>query len=327
MLHPALVGNAEALLLSLRRPPERPFRRVLILGYAAIGDLIFFLPALEAIRRGYPEAELTWVANAYPTTRELLPALGLVDDIILHDWEAPGAAPPPLEGFDLAVLTLSAPAHHFRRALAAIPSRAGHVRRLPMTLKEKLVTGEVARRALLDRAVDVTDPRRHAVLRNLDLVEALGLPRPGLARPKLPVKARPVKGRVGLHIPGGPDQYGKLWPHFDALAERLAAGGAEVLRVEAGRQGLLEAFELIGSCQVFVSCDTGPAKAAMALGVPTVTLWGPTDPAELGRIWEPEKHVDLVSPGVAPTVRLGMGRPGRVTLDVESVAAAVSAKL
>ena len=324
MLHPALKGNAEALLLSLRRPPERPIKRILILGYAAIGDLIFFLPALEAVRRGYPEAKLTWVANAYPTTQELLPALGLVDDIVLHDWEG-GGPPPDLPPHDLAVLTLSSPAHHFGRLLSEVPIRAGHVRKTGLGLKTALVVGEPARRLLLNRPAPITDVRRHAVLRNLDLVEALGLPRPGLRLPRLPVPVAPVKGRVGVHLADPFDQYGKLWPRerFLELARRFPGA----VLVESGKQGLLDAFKLIGTCSVFVSCDTGPAKAAMALGVPTVTLWGPTDPAELGAIWEKEKHVDLVSPGVVPTVWLGMGRPGRVTLDVETVARAVASRL
>lgn len=325
MLHPAFLGNAEALCLSLgRRPAERPIERILILGYAAIGDLIFFLPALQAVRLGYPEAKITWVANSYPTTTELLPALGLVDEIVIHDWEAPGAVAPELPPQDLALLTLSSPAHYFRRALAAAPLAVGHVRR-GLGLKTSLVVGEPARRALLNRPVPIADAGRHAVLRNMDLVEAVGLPRPGLSRPKLPVAAAPVKGRVGIHLAGGPDQYGKLWPEekFRALAARFS----DVVFVEAGKQGLLDAFKLIGGCSVFVSCDTGPAKAAMALGVPTVTLWGPTDPAELGAVWDKEKHVDLVSPGVAPTVRLGMGPAGRLDIDVETVHQAVRRKL
>jgi ADP-heptose:LPS heptosyltransferase len=326
VLHPAFVGNAEALWLSLskRRPGERPIERILILGYAAIGDLIFFLPALQAIRHGYPGAKITWVANAYPTTKELLPALGLVDEILLHDWEAPGAVEPDLSSFDLAVLTLSSPAHHFRRSLSAIPIVVGHVR-LGLGLKTALIVGEPARRALLTRPVPVSDPRRHAVLRNMDLVEAIGLPRPPLSRPKLPVAVVPVKGRVGVHLAGGPDQYGKLWP--EAKLRELAARFPGAVLVEAGKQGLLEALELIGTCSVFVSCDTGPAKAAMALGVPTVTLWGPTDPAELGAIWDKERHVDLVPPGHRPTVRLGMGPAGRLELDIETVHQAVRRKL
>lgn len=325
MLHPAFRGNAEALWLSLKnRQGERPVKRILILGYAAIGDLIFFLPSLQAIRRGYPEAKITWVANAYPTTLELLPALGLVDDIVLHDWEAPGAVEPALPEHDLAVLTISSPAHHFRRTLFGVPVCVGHVRP-GLGLKTALVVGEPARRALLTRHVPLDDSRRHAVLRNLDLVEAVGLPRPGLSRPKLPVAAAPVKGRVGIHLAGGPDQYGKLWPEENF--RELAARFKDVVFVEAGKQGLLDALRLIGSCSVFVSCDTGPAKAAMALGVPTVTLWGPTDPLELGAVWDKELHVDLTPEGRQPTVRLGMGRPGEVDFDVDEVHEAVRRKL
>ena len=54
--------HLESLLMSAvlaagnRKSEPRPVEKLLILGYAAIGDLIFFLPVLEALRKLYPAA-------------------------------------------------------------------------------------------------------------------------------------------------------------------------------------------------------------------------------------------------------------------------------
>lgn len=341
------------------RLKERPVERVLVLGYAAIGDLLFFLPVLEALRRRWPKARLVWLANDYPTTRELLPATGLCDEVWLHDWEGPASAGGraainrrAAEGrFDLAVLTLSSPAHHFAEALRTIPVVAGHLRRPAARapwwgrLKRALVTGEAARRALVNRAAWTGDEPEHALARNLKLLDALGLPRPAEARPRVPLAdAHRAKARellpgdgpwVGVHLgaPGG--AYRKMWApeRFGALCRELSErwrarfaliGGAEERESAreacreysgfvdlVGATGLLETFALIERCALFLSNDTGLAKAAMALGARTATLWGPSDPAEYGAAWEPEKHLDIRT-GIAcsPCSRMGMPRQG-----------------
>lgn len=341
----------KAPLLDWRHPAGKaPPKKILILGYAAIGDLIFFYPVLEGLRRAYPGAKFTFLANPYPTTQELLPASGLVDDIWLHDWEGPNAGDSRTinrrieeERFDLAVLTLSSPAHYFQEGLASIPLRAGHLRH-GGSLKRRLITGECSRRALLNRAVWLGPVVEHAVERNLKLLDALSLPRPR-GRPGLPVPSAsersakeklgvPEGHRLGVHFGPPANQYGKIWEpeklaalcaRFGSL-EVVALGGAEEqphvdrarkvlpsLRSFVGQTSLLETFAALKTFSVFLSSDTGLAKAAMALGVPTVTVWGPTDPKELGACWEPQKHLDVVAG--TPSVRWGMTVEGAVPSD------------
>lgn len=52
--------------------------------------------------------------------------------------------------------------------------------------------------------------------------------------------------------------------------------------------GVAEAGALIGLMKILVGIDSGPKHIAVLLGVPTVTLFGPTDP----RFWDPmnERH-------------------------------------
>lgn len=350
------VGTARlAWRLGRAAPRERAVEKILVIGYAAIGDLLFFLPVVQALREKYPKARVTWLANAYPTTQELLPATGLVDEIWLHDWEGPraGAEQGGLNvriaeaGFDLAVLTLSSPAHYYQSGLATIPVRAGHLRRLepgsPIgRAKRALVTGELARRAIINRAVWIGLEPEHALSRNLRLLEALGLAAPFDARPAIPIPDA-AAARAEKELPGGPwigvhlalprGQYGKIWApeRFGRLCRELAkttkarfvllgaAGEAESsaqAKAEfpgftdlVGRLSLLESFAAIARCSLFLTSDTGLAKAAMALGVPTATWWGPSDPKEYGTIWDKDRHLDIrTGLWCSPCSRMGMPR-------------------
>lgn len=336
-----------------------------MLGYAAVGDAVFFLPVLAGLRRLYPESRVTFLANPSPVSRELVPASGLADEVELAEWEGAGEADRRrvnarlLEGgFDGVLLSLSSPAHFFRETLAAARLRVGHCVRLsaPEHLgpaagaawlaKRALVTGELSRRLLLNRKVRVGPGPENAVNRNLRLLSALGAgPAAGLDGPLLPVpegarafaaKAlgeRPRHVLVGVHLGSPENPYWKIWPaerwgrvcrrlRDELGAEPFLVGGPEEARaVEAaraaagyaipswaGRTRLVETFALIERCGLFLSNDTGLAKAAMAMRVRTLTVWGPTDPVELGA-WEPVGHRD-VRLGIAcsPCVRLGMPR-------------------
>lgn len=57
--------------------------RVLVVKLAGIGDLLTAFPALEALRKGYPQAEIT--ALITPQTESLLQGSGLVDRVMVLD--------------------------------------------------------------------------------------------------------------------------------------------------------------------------------------------------------------------------------------------------
>ncbi len=67
--------------------------------------------------------------------------------------------------------------------------------------------------------------------------------------------------------------------------EGLAAEIAEAVpgAIVPPATGIAEAGALIGRMRILVGIDSGPKHLAVMLGVPTVTLFGPTDP----RIWDP----------------------------------------
>lgn len=86
---------------------------------------------------------------------------------------------------------------------------------------------------------------------------------------------------------------------------------------------LLEVADLIGKCVAFVGTDCGPRHLATVLGLPTVTLFGPTDP--IG--WNPihPHHVSITNPvdclGCDHLICPRPGRPCLEDLEAEAVMA------
>jgi ADP-heptose:LPS heptosyltransferase len=215
-------------------------------------------------------------------------------------------------------------------------------------LRRLIITGELARRALLNRKVWISLKSEHAVRRNLRLLSALDIPLPPAERPPLlPVAENsasvsrafegfePAKKKVALHLGPPNNQYHKIWApeRFGRLCcalarlcpvEILAVGTSDeldsvetaraeypALRSWVGKSSLLETFAIIKRCDLFISNDTGMAKAAMALGVPTITLMGLSDPEEVGIIWDKDKHLEIrTGISCSPCARLGMAKFG-----------------
>lgn len=376
-----LVEAAGILAATARLLPARAFRaegevlpepkRVLVLNYGAVGDTIFFLPALEALRAAWPKAHLTYVADHYVGTDMLAPS-GLADEYWRYSssdlWSGAGSARRELSArigagaFDVAVIGLGTPLRGLGPGLFRVPMRAGHCRRVSARregwsalrycwwqLRRLVTRQELERRLVLNRKVWVSLDE-HAVQRNLRLVEAIGIrtPAPSASKPRLvvPEEARafarlevpeaPGKRTVGLHLGPPGTNYAKLWPlerwaealrriservpcrvvviggpEERARAERFASAAGLDCIVLAGHCGMLETFAAIERCEVFFSSDTGLSKAAMALGVPTVAVWGPVERSGYGVVWEPEKHEEVFhSVPCAPCVRMGSAEEG-----------------
>lgn len=110
-------------------------------------------------------------------------------------------------------------------------------------------------------------------------------------------------GPVVLHVGAGAEE--KRWPlaRWAEVAAGLRAAGEVVLiagevereRLSAEERAafasmggrylgsLAELAEVLKGARVVIGCDSGPAHLAAALGVATVALFGPTDPA----VWAP----------------------------------------
>jgi heptosyltransferase III len=157
----------------------------------------------------------------------------------------------------------------------------------------------------------------------------MGVPRTEIPRARLQAVAALSAGAYGLLHPfaSRPD---KAWPaeRFMAVASHLAQSGVEPVFI-AGPDDEIGAFQqfqvhhnlslgalknLMASAQIFIGNDSGPAHIAAAFGIPSVVLFGPSDPVTWAP-WKTEAKV-LTSPDSI----------GRITIE-EVIAAADALKV
>jgi heptosyltransferase I len=135
---------------------------------------------------------------------------------------------------------------------------------------------------------------------------------------------RKLRESLGLRciINAGPDD--------DDVAATLlrASGNADPF---AFRGNLGELMALLRGAGCIVSGDTGPLHLAVALGTPSVALFGPTDPARNGpypsdtTLSGSQKNIVLRAPNVRTThARGSQPHPSMLAITVDQVFEAVS---
>jgi len=302
--------------MKLLRKDDLSQAKILVRTPNWIGDAVMCLPALRALRRALPQAELVLVAR--PWVLGLFPAQELRCRTVAYDargahrgiagrWRI--ASELRGEKFRAAILLQNALDAALLAVLAGIPIRAGYARH--------------GRRLLLTHPVEVPrrgeTPRQEAhyyleMLRRLGLIEEypevreISLPLPSGVRAqararlaqfrKESIAGKPV---VGIS-PGAAFGTAKRWHagRFAELARRLGedlgaipvffgskdeAPLAESLLPDAGKfafslagkTSLTDFMSIVPGCDLYITNDTGAMHAAAALGVPTLAIFGPTD--------------------------------------------------
>ena len=286
-----------------------------------LGDTVMALPALHALRAGQPQARIMVVGRWAP----LLAGQGTADLLLGYPagWVARRRFAQALadEPADLALLLPGS----FESALAARLWRA----------RRRVGFASDGRRLLLTDPLPVPAPRLHQVDEYLLLARAAGVevadrqplwrvtPNPsaeaevdGLLQE---AGASPGDRLVGLHL-GAAAGPAKRWRahSFAMLADALTEAGLAPLllgsaadgpgadevrsasrsspRSLVGRDRPALLPPLLRRLSCLVSGDTGVAHLAAALSVPTVTLFGPTDP----RLTAPRSPRALAVHGGAP---------------------------
>jgi heptosyltransferase I len=291
--------------------------RVLIVKLGSIGDIVHTLPALAAMRRALPRAQLSWVVEKRSAEilrdNPFLKSVIEVDTKALRRWPSSGE-------------TLRAPRQQLRRLRASSFDSALDFQGLLKSATIARLSGatrvygfaretlrEPASRFLLSKTVRVA-PRTHVIVKNLTLAaEALGIYVPvnpeefefpiHLTREheiEAEVAADWTHGRYALLNPGG-GWPTKLWgaERFGALADRLWTefGLHSIVTYGPGEQALAERvvqaslsgkaraadlslkgfYALARASSLYVGGDTGPTHLAVAARAPIVGLFGPTE--------------------------------------------------
>ena len=283
---------------------------ILIVRLGSLGDLVHTLPAVAAIRRAYPGANIDWLVDAVHQT--FLERVPIVTSIVPLRDRTVGAwlevrRTLRAREYDVAI--------DFQGLLkSAALARLSGARRVVGFDRPALREGMAA--PFYTERVTVGEGQ-HVVHKNLQLAASLNAPAAGLefpiATPETVVASAfldRVSGPYALLNPGAAwpnkrwppdrlamiarallDRHGLLsvvlWgPGEQDLAQAVvvASHGAAMIAPETS---LIDLLALAREARLMVSGDTGPTHIAAALGVPVVALFGPTNPLRNGP-WAPD---------------------------------------
>ncbi len=284
--------------------------RILVVALRRLGDVLLTTPLIRSLKRARPDAAIDvlvyrgteGILAGNPDTANVItmperPALGEGVALARRLWRR----------YDLAISTQSGDRPTFL-AWAAGRRSAGFVASAGLVARFK--------RLGLDHPV-VTAHDTHRVREVLSLAEALGIA--PVAEVVVPdaLRAPAAPGRPYAVIHATPMFRYKRWTDegWRGLAAALAARGLSVVatggpddRAELdviwadrpqikrldGALAWPELAALIRDAAVYVGPDTSVTHVAAATGVPTVALYGPTDP----RLWGPWPSGGLDPPWV-----------------------------
>lgn len=323
---------------------ERNTRSVVVFKQRHIGDVLLSTPVFRALRVAFPSARIAAVVNE--GTEEMLSGNPDIDRVVIFRRSSrnrggmarlreearflseirscrPDLAVQLTEGDRGAILSLLSGAR-YRAGVA--PARAG------LFGKERIFT----------HLCPKPPPYRHAVLRDLDILTAAGIPPADLSlrfvfsprdREEAMRKAKgaglPENGAFAVIQPTSRWTF-KCWtdvgmagiaaflarkgifpvmtsgpaPEEAAMAERILGMSGVEGALLAGSLSLKELGALVGSARLFMGVDSAPMHIAAAVGTPTVALFGPTGAYN----WAPWEGIDW---GYSPDRPAGTRHVGR----------------
>src|SRR5438128_495297 len=270
----------------------KPFR-ILIRSSNWLGDAVMSVPAVRAIKGGRPDAHLT---VAVPEKlAPLWKIISEVDEIIALPSKSVFVAArlfrqkPP---FDVAILFPNSLRSALEVFLARVPRRVGltgHWRRWLLNQRPR----EPFSRGIV-----------HQTYKYLELAATMG----ANVRPQFP-SANSIKGRRDqlkfALCPGAEYGPAKRWPRFADVAQEIAArfpvqwilfgsagdaavgfeiaaGLGEKCLNRIGQTTLEELIDELRDCDLLLTNDTGTMHLAALLRVPTISIFGSTEPLRTG---------------------------------------------
>jgi lipopolysaccharide heptosyltransferase I len=289
--------------------------RILIVKLGSIGDIVHTLPALAAIRKAMPDAEISWVVERRAS--EILRDNPLLDRLIEVDTKA-------LRRGLMSGETLRAPRQQLRQLRASAFDLALDFQGLLKSASIARLSGarrvfgfsrdalrEPASRILLSQSIPISK-NSHVIRKNLALASgALGIsisndpddlefPIATNSAHQAEALSAAAGSEYAILNPGGgwptklwsATRFGRLadelWSHY-GLHSLVTHGPGETeladTVLQSSQSGKARAvnvslkgfYELAKRAQVYVGGDTGPTHLAIAAGTPIVGLFGPTE--------------------------------------------------
>jgi heptosyltransferase-2 len=301
--------------------------RILIVRTDRLGDVLLTTPMVRALKAAYPQSRVAFLVRPY--TAPLLARNPDVDQVIIDE----GGSVAPLvqrlrqERFDVAIVALPRWRIAWATWRAGIPMRIG-----PASKWYSLL---FSHRIWQNRS----ESRKHEADYNLDLLSPLKVPFQRfptcfvLVEEEKQWARKELEGhRISFQKPlvilhPGSGGSSSRWPltHFMELGDRFQEAGCDVVVtggpgedyqyrmvdnmrrtpvfVAAGSISVRQLAAILAHTNLLVSNSTGPLHLAVALGVPTVSIYSPV-PACHPRRWGPypayveghKEHAVLIAP-------------------------------
>ncbi len=301
-------------------------KRYLVVCTLRIGDVLLTTPVIRAIRQHDPSARIDVLVLSGMTG--ILQGNPDIDRILVT---------PHRSGFLGRMKELAGLWRRYDVALTTVSSDRA---RLFCFVAGKTAVGPYNPHSawlsvrLLKKRVLFDDLRTHTVVMGLKVLDLLGIPRQYQVVPPTAGGAIPaaLEGRPYAVLHPYPKFRYKMWPqaHWVALARNLQSRGVAVALSGSsdpeemryvneiaqacdglnfcGSLSLAEGADMISGSELFVGPDTGVTHIAAATGVPTIALFGPSNPVKWGP-W-PSVYVGNESPWAMK----GSQRVGNVSL-------------
>lgn len=271
------------------------------IGLNWVGDNILALPAYKALQHRF-RSEGGIAVAAPRNVASLLEATGIFREVI--PWN--GSTPRRVSALQ---------AGRFRRAVILPNSFRAAAVAMAAGIEERWGYPTDWRRVLLTHPVDRSGERGHQLDDYAPLLAALGAPRVVGDVPNIRLssavrdRGRRALHAIGLHLDrplfgihaGGLYGHAKHWgdERYVEVIRRLRAEGCDtVLLTSPGERAqaehiahtcngvpiighdadVLELAAALSHCSAVITNDSGPLHIAAALGVPSVSIFGPTDP-------------------------------------------------
>jgi heptosyltransferase-2 len=289
-------------------------KRIVVRSPNWVGDAVMSLPAVSALCRLFPNAEITVAAP--PGTADIFIEATSVNEVLVQRSGGTFAVLTNARQwkrarFDLAVLFQNAFAASATALLAGVPFRVGYA----TDRRSAVLTSPLPLPAWKDERhesfyyLNIVAELEQRIFGSLSLMQAepvfdlpVSITRRQTARQMLQQSGGRAGQPVAILCPGSVNSRAKRWPaeRYAELADRLIGAGMDVALVGSpretevsnevsarttrkpivltGKTTVAEVVALISVADLLVTNDTGPAHIGAALGTPTLVIFGPTNP-------------------------------------------------
>lgn len=273
-------------------------KKILAVNFGGIGDEIFFLPTLISLKKEFPDSEITLALE--PRSKGIKDLTDVIDDLFLVDVKGKN------KYFEMLKLLMNARHGKFDMVISSGGNKLISILLFLMGIKERYgyYTGGLSK-LLLTHAVKL-NRNQYACSMYHDLIRSITSYNTKL--PQINVEKREVVTNSVLIHPGvsrmsvqkkciktiAPKVWAEVIDLLVAEGKKVMLTGGpdddecikEILKnvrtqnfenLYGMTKNLIELAQLISSAEKFLCSDSAPLHIAVALGIKTYPIFGPTD--------------------------------------------------